>query len=421
MIIKFPFKSSIKAKFITTFLVIAVLISLIYFVTFMAFRQSISEYEQIIKNADMANRIPVIYKSLIDDDFKNYLVEAHQEFDKFQSKVAEIGKSVLYIKANTKKEHRDSISQLTGINNQLEIIKSKTTRAIIYRRNGDLDNANKEFYELGKLSEYLRENINQYISRELSHSIALREQIYRKSVIMGVTSAFLIILITVIGLIYGIKLSQSTAKALLQIASQDDIADAEEHTPYGEEELDQLYARFAQMQKNIKDYITQLSMSEKRLSTILNEMNDCVIITDINGVIEYINPAVVKIFDYQTDEVILQNIKKLVPDIEIRDGSYFLSSETSNAAAFLIDGKLQHNATKKNKQIFPVEIGINKTNIEDKVFFIVVIHDITEHKEVEKIKDEFISVVSHELRTPLTSIKGGLEFTLSGALGALPE
>ncbi|NIV33184.1 MAG: hypothetical protein GWN58_28175, partial [Anaerolineae bacterium] len=34
--------------------------------------------------------------------------------------------------------------------------------------------------------------------------------------------------------------------------------------------------------------------------------------------------------------------------------------------------------------------------------------DITERKQVERIKDEFISTVSHELRTPLTSIRGSL-------------
>lgn len=45
------------------------------------------------------------------------------------------------------------------------------------------------------------------------------------------------------------------------------------------------------------------------------------------------------------------------------------------------------------------------------------IMDITEHKQVEEIKKEFISVVSHELRTPLTSIRGALGLISGGALG----
>lgn len=41
-------------------------------------------------------------------------------------------------------------------------------------------------------------------------------------------------------------------------------------------------------------------------------------------------------------------------------------------------------------------------------YLIVQIQDITSRKEIERIKDEFISIVSHELRTPLTSIRGSL-------------
>ena len=47
--------------------------------------------------------------------------------------------------------------------------------------------------------------------------------------------------------------------------------------------------------------------------------------------------------------------------------------------------------------------------------------DITERKEVEKLKNEFVSIVSHELRTPLTSVTGSLSLIESGVLGALPE
>lgn len=47
--------------------------------------------------------------------------------------------------------------------------------------------------------------------------------------------------------------------------------------------------------------------------------------------------------------------------------------------------------------------------------------DITHQKNVEKLKDEFLSLASHELRTPLTSIKGALGLLQQGVAGDLPE
>jgi PAS domain S-box-containing protein len=54
-------------------------------------------------------------------------------------------------------------------------------------------------------------------------------------------------------------------------------------------------------------------------------------------------------------------------------------------------------------------------------YFIAQIQDISEQKEAERIKSEFISVVSHELRTPLTSIRGSLGLILGGLARGLPE
>jgi PAS domain S-box-containing protein len=55
------------------------------------------------------------------------------------------------------------------------------------------------------------------------------------------------------------------------------------------------------------------------------------------------------------------------------------------------------------------------------LFSVRMVVDITERKQVEQLKDEFLSMVSHELRTPLTAIQAGVGLAASGALGELPD
>lgn len=54
-------------------------------------------------------------------------------------------------------------------------------------------------------------------------------------------------------------------------------------------------------------------------------------------------------------------------------------------------------------------------------YFVAQIQDITEQRQLDRLKSEFVAVVSHELRTPLTSIKGALGLINGGVLGTVPD
>ncbi|WP_129648623.1 GAF domain-containing sensor histidine kinase [Peristeroidobacter agariperforans] len=54
------------------------------------------------------------------------------------------------------------------------------------------------------------------------------------------------------------------------------------------------------------------------------------------------------------------------------------------------------------------------------LYFISQIQDITERKNIERGKAEFLTMVSHELRTPVTALRGALGILAAGAAGDLP-
>ena len=69
----------------------------------------------------------------------------------------------------------------------------------------------------------------------------------------------------------------------------------------------------------------------------------------------------------------------------------------------------------------PVEVRWQLQHTSGRPVILSLVQDISRRKEMDRMKDEFISVVNHELRTPLTSIHGAVKLLQQGAGGALPD
>ncbi len=58
---------------------------------------------------------------------------------------------------------------------------------------------------------------------------------------------------------------------------------------------------------------------------------------------------------------------------------------------------------------------------KNKIGTLVIIHDISREKTVERMKTEFVSIAAHQLRTPISAIKWTLRMILDGDLGPINE
>jgi PAS domain S-box-containing protein len=164
-----------------------------------------------------------------------------------------------------------------------------------------------------------------------------------------------------------------------------------------------------------------LANSESRVQAIVDTVIDGIITIDEKGVVATFNPAAEYLFGYTASEVINQNVKMLMPSPYHDNHDGFLHAYRTTRDAKIIGIGREVVGRRKDGSTFPMDLAVSETNISGAVHFIGIVRDITERKQAETAKAEFISTVSHELRTPLTSIKGALGLIRTGVVGDLPE
>ncbi|MBO9624302.1 MAG: CHASE3 domain-containing protein [Sphingomonas sp.] len=160
-----------------------------------------------------------------------------------------------------------------------------------------------------------------------------------------------------------------------------------------------------------------LEHAKTRQEAIFDSAQDGMLMLDTKGAIENLNPSAAAMFGYAQRELPGQNVGMLFknkPDPQ--------RVEAVLRAIQREGGPTQeYVACRKDESDFPVEVSISPVRDSDHVSYLAVIRDITERKQIDRMKGEFISIVSHELRTPLTSIAGSLGLLAGGAAGELPE
>ncbi|MBT4702964.1 MAG: response regulator [Rhodospirillaceae bacterium] len=175
---------------------------------------------------------------------------------------------------------------------------------------------------------------------------------------------------------------------------------------------------------DLKKAEEDLHAAEEHSQLILDSVGEGIYGVDSDGSFTFVNPTALEMLGFTDKELIGNNSHELIHHTH-PDGSSHPNEKCPMLLARL-DGKDYTDSNdvfwRKDGTSFPVEYTSKPIMKEGElVGNVVAFRDITERKEIDRMKSEFISTVSHELRTPLTSIKGSLGLLIGGAVGAMPE
>lgn len=170
-----------------------------------------------------------------------------------------------------------------------------------------------------------------------------------------------------------------------------------------------------------------LRQANSKLEGIINYCADGIIIIDKDGNIEQVNPTCENMIGLLETSIKKKKFQEIVSSDkrELDNSSHnnrgILGLGKDNTEILLRDYYIT-NALSSVKT--PVEISlaaISSDEGDDPEKFVGVIRDVSEQKEAERLRDDFVATLTHDLRTPLLAAIQTLKFFLDGSIGELTE
>jgi len=208
-----------------------------------------------------------------------------------------------------------------------------------------------------------------------------------------------------------IWLAHSITKPLSDIAlAAEQLASGRETAPIkttAQDEVGLLAATLNHMADQLHAKIDELSEDRAQLLAMLTSMVEGVMVLDYRSHVLQVNPALERMFGVSRTEARGRPCAELFRHQQLNDLVTAILRSRANhedEIVLALTGRCLH-----------IEASVAGGERENEACVVLVFHDITELRRLEKIRKDFVANVSHELRTPLTSIKGYVEALLDGA------
>lgn len=162
--------------------------------------------------------------------------------------------------------------------------------------------------------------------------------------------------------------------------------------------------------------ITERKLAEEKsamLAAIVASTDDAIISKNFDSIITSWNDSAKRLFGYTAEEMIGESIVKLIPPDRLEEEPLII-------ARLKRGERVEHFETKRmTKAGALLDVSLTISTIIDPQQQVIgvskIVRDITERKQEEMRKNDFIAMVSHELKTPLTSLKAYLQVLLQAA------
>ncbi len=226
----------------------------------------------------------------------------------------------------------------------------------------------------------------------------------QRQLAIAIGAAFLI------ALLLSLWMARSITKPLSDIADAARRLSAGDATirikTHSHDEVGLLGETLNHMTDQLRTKINELSEDRAQLLAMLTSMVEGVMVLDCRGRILQVNPALERMFDVSRTEIRGQISTEVLAHPELNS---LITTILTNRA-----GQEAEIVLMPGGRCLHIETSVAGCERENEACAVLVFHDITELRRLEKIRKDFVANVSHELRTPLTSIKGYVEALLDG-------
>jgi len=171
-------------------------------------------------------------------------------------------------------------------------------------------------------------------------------------------------------------------------------------------ELESLSGSLAALISTFNLQHSNLDEERARLATVLEQMTDGVLIADAQGIIQFANPAVGKLF--QTSNPIQRSLTEVIRNHQLVE-AWRRSQQKRELQSETVEVPTRHQFL----QLVVIPDSHSSGSL-------LLVQDLTRVRRLETVRRDFISNLSHELRTPLASLKALAETLQDGALDDPP-